>query len=608
MSTDASGEAAKRTLRMGVANVGFMVDRLGRDCHPLQYLRELTQNAIEAVEPLGGGDVIWDVDWNHYDLTGNFKLAIIDTGIGMTGPDMLKYINHLSSSTHQQMHDGNYGVGAKVAAATRNHAGMLYLSWKDGQGWMTHLWRDSVIDEYGAQRFELEDGNFADYLQISDDLKPDAIGDHGTMVVLLGNEDDANTLEPASDSGVEGRQRWITKYLNTRYFRFPENVNVKVREGYDAPRDDSKRNFLRNVTGMEKFLEQESEWRGSIPLTDAIAHVWIFEERVERTKVGDMFATTGHIAALYHDELYELKAGRAGAAVLQQFGVIFGYVRVVIYVEPTNGDGSIGSNTARTQLLKNGEPLPWSEWAAEFRERMPDAVKELMERIAAGSMSHDHQKAIRERLRTMRDLFKVSRYRRVRRGPVEVDNPAPGGNSANGSRKKKSGASGGRSGGRAGSIYALFAARDGDPGEEVPHPDPIPQTRWVSAADHTREGDDLEDRAAKYHPDQNLVLINGDFRVYNDMIERWAKHYSEVPGAREVVQETVREWFEQALIETIVGAQGLQGSAFWPADDLAKLWSEEGLTAAVLQRYHVDVNVKRTLGAKLGSLKEKGVT
>jgi hypothetical protein len=29
------------------------------------------------------------------------------------------------------------------------------------------------------------------------------------------------------------------------------------------------------------------------------------------------------------------------------------------------------------------------------------------------------------------------------------------------------------------------------------------------------------------------------------------------------------------------------------------------LTAAVLQRYHVDVNVKRALGAKLGSLKEK---
>lgn len=62
--------------------------RLGRDCAPLQYLRELTQNSIEAIldTPEKTGEIIWDVDWNQYDLTGQFKLAVIDTGIGMTGP------------------------------------------------------------------------------------------------------------------------------------------------------------------------------------------------------------------------------------------------------------------------------------------------------------------------------------------------------------------------------------------------------------------------------------------------------------------------------------------------------------------------------------------
>jgi hypothetical protein len=170
----------------------------------------------------------------------------------------------------------------------------------------------------------------------------------------------------------------------------------------------------------------------------------------------------------------------------------------------------------------------------------------------------------------------------------------------------RSGNSGGR-GGRAGSIYALFAQRDGKPGEEVVHPDPHPRTQWISAADGTREASLLEDRAAKYYADQNLLLINADFRVFTDMIERWAKHYGGVPGARDVVVEAVHEWFEQALVETILGAQGLQGSAYWTAEDLNQVWSEEGLTSAVLQRYHVDVNVKRTLGAKLGSLKDKAV-
>ncbi len=602
---DADG--GKRTSRMGVANVGFMVDRLGQDCHPLQYLRELTQNAIEAMDGKGG-EVVWDVDWNTYDLTGNYKLSIIDTGIGMTGDEMLKYINQLSSSTHEQSMDGNYGVGAKVAAATRNHAGMVYLSWKDDQGWMTHLWRDSEIDEYGARRFELDDGTFPDYLKISEDLKPKQIKDHGTAVVLLGNDEDENTMEPAADSGVEGRQRWITKYLNTRYFRFPENVEVRVREGYDAPRNDSRRNFLRKVSGMEQFLKDETEWYGQVPLTDAVAHVWIFAERPERTKVGDMFATTGHVAALYGDELYEMKTGRAGAALLQQFGIIFGYGRVVIYVEPQNGTAKIASNTARTQLLRNGEPLPWADWAAEFRdEKMPQEIKDLMERIASASTSHDHQQAIRERLKQIRDLFKVSRYRRARTGPIEVSEDAPGGSTATQNRKKrKKGPGPGGGGGRAGSVYALFAD-DGDAGEAVPNPDPIPITKWVSVADGTREPADLEDRAAKYHPEQNLLLINADFRVFVDMVNRWAKQYDDVPGAREVAEEVVHEWFEQALVETVVGAQALSGSAQWPGEDLGRVWSEEGLTAAVLQRYHVDVNVKRTMGAKLGSLKKEAV-
>jgi len=39
-----------RILPMTVSNIGFLLDRLGQDCHPLQFLRELTQNSIEAIE------------------------------------------------------------------------------------------------------------------------------------------------------------------------------------------------------------------------------------------------------------------------------------------------------------------------------------------------------------------------------------------------------------------------------------------------------------------------------------------------------------------------------------------------------------------------------
>lgn len=61
---------------MEVANMGFLLDRLGADCAPLQFLRELTVNAIEAIQALTApnGEIIGDFDHNHYDLEGVFKL------------------------------------------------------------------------------------------------------------------------------------------------------------------------------------------------------------------------------------------------------------------------------------------------------------------------------------------------------------------------------------------------------------------------------------------------------------------------------------------------------------------------------------------------------
>ncbi len=140
---DAYVGAAEHTLPMTVANTGFMLDRLGKDCAPLQFLRELTQNAIEAVDAAhdGAGEIVWDVDWITHDLSDvyKYKLCIVDNGVGMTGDEMVRFINQLSSSIHEQSQDGNFGVGAKIAAATRNHEGLLYLSWKDGVGYMIHL-------------------------------------------------------------------------------------------------------------------------------------------------------------------------------------------------------------------------------------------------------------------------------------------------------------------------------------------------------------------------------------------------------------------------------------------------------------------------------------
>lgn len=115
----------------------------------------------------------------------------------------------------------------------------------------------------------------------------------------------------------------------------------------------------------------------------------------------------------------------------------------------------------------------------------------------------------------------------------------------------------------------------------------------------------MEDRAAKYLPEQNLLQINADFRVFTDMVQRWASFYSAAPAAHNEVRDVTHEWFEQSLIETVMGVTALRGSREWTDADSRQALSEEALTAAVMPRYHVDFAIRRALGSKLGSIEEK---
>src|SRR6266568_4321705 len=601
MSPTTSVAHSRDTLPMQVANMTFLVNKLGEDCAPLQYVRELTQNGLEAIAQLGGepGQIIWDVDWTTYDLLdGVYKLSCVDTGAGMTGPEMVKYINELSSSIREQSATGNFGVGAKISAAPHNPHGLVYMSWKNGVGHMIHLWYDSEEKVYGLKRWPKNNGEF--WTLVSNDLKPKEIKDHGTVVVLLGKSDEDDTMEPLS--GTPMRSRWILRYLNTRYFRFPEGVVVKAREGWELPRSDTRHNFLRVVEGQGAWLDKTCGASGVVNLTGATAHWWIIKPEID--KDSGHVAPGGHIAALYQNELYELQTGRAGIAKLQAFGAIFGADRVVIYVEPDTNHRPVIANTARTQLLVEGEPLDWAGWAAEFRDRMPDDLAQLQEEIGAKAGEKDHKKAILERLKQIKDLLRFSRFRPAKEGAGSIDPesltqggaPSIRGGHNEGAREP------GKKGGRAGDLYALFA-ESGALGAEPVDSFGEPQTQWVSIEDGTRISPDLEDRAAKFLLQQNLLLINADFRAFTDMVDRWARAYAHVPGALATVKEVVHEWFEQTLIETVMSAQALKRTGKWSLQELGALWTEEALTAAVLPRWHIDQSIKRNLGHRLGSLK-----
>lgn len=601
-----SNEHASRsgdTLPMAVANMTFLVNRLGNDCAPLQFIRELTQNAIEGIAQEGDeqGEVVWDVEWNHFMLSdGTMKLCCIDTGAGMTGPEMVKHINQLSSSIHEQSSTGNFGVGAKISAGPRNPHGLVYMSWKDGIGHMIHLWLDPEENVYGLKRWRQNGGEF--WTPVSSDLKPKQIKTHGTVVVLLGKADEENTIE--APVGTAMRSRWILRYLNTRYFRFPDGVKVQAREGWENPRDDARHNFLRAVEGQGPWLDRNAESKGTVALSGAIAHWWILKDAVDRDSGHN--AGGGHIAALYQNELYEMTLRSSGGiAKLQMFGVIFGSDRVVLYVEPNTAEGrQVTANTARTMLLIDNDALDWSAWASDFRAAMPEEIKTLQEEIGAHSGDKSYKQKILDRLKDIRDLLRFSRVRPSASGivPFDEDAKVTGGEASLSDLSRSGHRDSGSKGGKSGDIYALFAEAGDALGDNVESND-APIVRWVKLEDGSRVAPDLNDRAARFHLQQSLLMINADFRVFTDMVNRWVAAYAHVPGAETTVREVVHEWFEQQLTEVVMSAKALKSTGRWSMDELLQLWSEEALTAAVLPRWHIDQSIRRNLGQRLGTLK-----
>ncbi|HXK16556.1 MAG TPA: ATP-binding protein, partial [Polyangiaceae bacterium] len=311
---------------MEVDNIDFLIERMGQDCSPNQYLRELTQNAMEAIQRAGrtNGHIIWD----HYITPdGVRKLCVVDNGDGMTGLEMIHYINKLSSSHAEQGMSGNYGVGAKIAAAVNSPAGLVYISRPDhGDGSGTYsIQLMKAEGKYGLVPYGDADG-YEYFAEVDDDNVPEHIAKYGsgTSVIILGKTDDADTASGSID-------QWVRKYLNTRYFTISKNLQIqcrdarRTREDEDMdPEEEKKVNGLRPVRGQKWMLDGIALHKNVVELATARVHWWIIPS--EKHKFAEplrlpgapkpitsmqtfhtAFNYKGHVALVHQNELYDVK-------------------------------------------------------------------------------------------------------------------------------------------------------------------------------------------------------------------------------------------------------------------------------------------------------------
>jgi len=589
----------------------MLFEKLAAETGPLQGERELTVNAIEAE----AGEIVWDYDWALMAAQGLAKRCIVDNGVGMTGADLERYIGELASSGKRLGRTANLGVGAKIACALPNPAGMQYRSWtgsgagveavfarhEPGWGLRTRL------DGNGRERasWELGDGAMPELV---------ARAGHGTQITLWGRGRADDTFG-APKALTENRSSWLLRFLNRRFLASPPGITLRVRVGAAPGGDGTANGELAQVRGQRAHLDRRSEVSGCLRLRrrdgsagDARVHWWILDDDTRGRRLeGDVWVSSGHVASLWQGELYTLEEPtRGGYTSLQNFGVRHGYERVVLIVEPV---GQVESNLARTRLLLREQELPWSRWQDEFSRQMPEEIRELMRALARSGARVDLRESVAQRVRQAPPgFFQLPRYRK----PRTIRAASPGHQhlgphlvvTSEGWREVDAAEASRRADHNRG-LRGKRGTRKAVPVDHEAVLETLPAFEWLSVRDGTRSIGELEDLALRYDEPNHRLQLNRDFRGFKPLFDRFLDAYEHVPGAPELIEQTVREEVAYVAFETVQWALALSHSSARSTHSRRQMLSPESLTVGLTPRLMIHAKLDKLFRQRHGKPAEE---
>jgi hypothetical protein len=486
-------------------------------------------------------------------------------------------------------------MGAKIAGAVGNPAGLTYLSWTGSadSGHTCTLLREEPTGTWGLA----EDPRTSDIVGIADPaLCPSEIKDagwRGTAVVFHGKGPDHNTtLSPIPELGVD----WLEKAINVRFYELPTHVRVRCQRAGD--------DFIRRAIGQRALLAEHTAAGSSVQLSDATVHWRILTEGTHerRRKQNSRWAATGHRAALHEGELYELRQHSSGGwRKLQEFGIVFGHERVVLYVEPDR----VVPDTVRAHLTPvssdaENKELPWDRWADEFIERMPPALRKLVEKSAGDSANRDRRDIMRQ-LEKLAEDMPIPRYRSESNGATEGGPFTHGGGERSGEGTATTDPSKDQAGGRhGGNVVTMFTRIDGSPVErtdkgQIPEIQPV----WISRETGSRPPGVLEDLAATFLTRQGIVQLNGDFRGYVALLKFFRVKYGRQIGGAPVIVAEVRAAYEDLVIEYIFGVLRLRSQPHWTSKAEGHVLDDRCLTGCLMQHYTLAGRIDERLARRL---------
>ena len=620
-----------------------LIDRTYRESGAHQWAREALQNAIEAEAT----EVLFGIEWQAVESEGVYRRLIADDGLGMTADELVGFFRTFGGGGKPigGVHE-NFGVGAKTSLLPWNRYGMVVISWVDGEASMIWLYQDPVTEEYGLKLEQVEDPETGTeswepvYVPYEDDVhglnwaavKPDWIDEHGTVIVLLGNETSADTVlgDPnRSEADIKG----LSSYLNRRFWELPDRRvrvdELRVQDRGQWPRSETvahspsgdgpdRRTNTRRIEGARQYIEYPvaSFKAGKLAASDTETlsdgtkvHWYLWNG--PRPAVQSYAAIAGYIGALYKNELYDVTPHHS---TYRSFGVTEGKVRSNLWliIEPPAWDDSVRHGvyprTDRNALLlrggpEAGGPLPINEWAGEFSEHMPDEILDAIKAARAGGDGTVRDTAWRERLADrFGSRWKINKLRARRGGKLRLDPTQPGTDSRRQGvkRRKRTRVPATAPGGTAGDTNTGSNIGDKQ-AVAVKVAGGIPHYRAVQA-DEVGVG-----MLAGWSPNdpehsEGVVLLNVEHPVMVEEITHWQAQYPD-HYADEIADDVI-DVYGQLAVAKVAHSEHLKG--VMPSTTVEdELRSEAALTMSLLGLMAEEAILATRIGGKYR--KRKGV-
>lgn len=624
-------------------NSDFVADKMEQELAAFQEYREVLKNALEAIDRRrnGTGDssgrVEFDVDWSLAEDV--FALKCSDDGDGMSRDQLQYYTTTLAvqGAGESQGKRSNQGMGFKIAAVTRNHHGVIVRSLKNGEAsmvWLRYNTRDGYhlapIDSAGALVAQIQVSDFPDFIQSRGS---------GTSVTFLGNQEGDCTFLPPKQP-----KSWLTRYLNGRFAELShDGVTVVVRvPGGDVeewPRSrveadqrqakqGGKQFNFNTVLGTAQLWTQASRklgddkhgfidlpGRAETGVPSARIHWWVLPVRSDdvESNVSSRTFAGGAFGVLYNGEIFDWRNSSNANHLFARVGIMYAKSRIGLLLEPNHNDAT--DDFARKQVLvkrtdavgRKGEYEEvyksdfWHEvWSIQFRERLPTAIVDVIRAAEAEQEADDPDRRKRIQAR-LQDILKILRTPRVKLKPTGRDHAsetAVTGPADDGIGEIPKGSKGSESERppRKRGIGDILAASllDVDRPAEVVRSMPDLRVVWQTerqadeTAIFTRESHGMRDRAAALIGDNprtaTEIAANLDFRLFRGVLDAMNSEFN--PEGDEVktsvITQVTKEWFEQKLIETVVGIRMLENSSTWTPESLSTALEPAALTAAFI--------------------------